>query len=153
MLELEASNLEENQETPKQNKYRKATRSLSPTTGSVSEPELPFKSPHTLLNASQSRRKTKKTYAEAVSGSGSDSEDEAEVKMRKKAVQQQGNQERRGGVASVEIVPSVPVRSSARSDDLRAYCSTLGKLTGRPWPLWKSSVPKLVYTSLSYLDD
>lgn len=86
---VEASDLEENQETPKPNKYRlkedSETLNLADD-ASVSEPELPFKSPHTLLNASQSRRTTKKTYAEAVSGSGS--EDEVEVKIRKKAVQQ-----------------------------------------------------------------
>ena len=79
------------EQTPKQNEYRwkEDTHSLADFIPSdVSEPELPFKSPHTLLNASQSRRMTPKTYAEAVSG-GSGSEDEAELKMRKKAVQQE----------------------------------------------------------------
>ena len=92
---LDVSDLVENQETPKPNKNRltEDTRSLadfSRDDESVSEPDLPFKSPHTLLNASQSRRMTKKTYAQAVSGG---SEDEAEIKMRKK-VAQQGSQER-----------------------------------------------------------
>ena len=100
-----ASDLEDNQETPKSKKYRwKDTRSLA---NDVSEPELPFKSPHTLLNASQSRRTTKKTYAEAVSGG---SEDEAEVKMWKKAAQYE-NQERDKDA----VVTKAPmVRSSAR---------------------------------------
>lgn len=87
-----ASDLEvasDQEETPKPNKCRvkEDTSDLTDfqvSADGVSEPELPFKSPHTLLNASQSRRTTKKTYSEAVS-----SEDEAEVKMRKKAVQQE----------------------------------------------------------------
>lgn len=87
------------EQTPKQNKYRwkEDTRSLADfTPNDLSEPELPFKSPHTLLNASQSRRMTKKTYAEVVSG-GSGSEDETELKMRKKAVQQESQGRHEGG--------------------------------------------------------
>ena len=105
----------ENQETPKPNRYQsKDTRSPAGfSTDDVREPKLPFKSPLTLVNASQSRRTTKKTYAEVVSGSGS--EDEAEVEMRKKAVQRQEIQERR----EVVKIPVTMVRSSARSDDLQ----------------------------------
>lgn len=122
---VEVSDFEGDQETPKPKKYRleEDTSSLTDISiddASVSEPEVPFKSPRTLLNASQSRRTTKKTYAEAVSGSGS--EDEAEVKMRKKAAQQ-GSQEKHKRV--VDIAPMV--RSSARSNDLHADCSTLGR--------------------------
>lgn len=99
-----ATDLEDDQEqTPKQNKYRwkEDTRSLADfSTDNVSEPELPFKSPHTLLNASQSRHMTKKTYAEVVS-EGSGSEDEAEVKMRNKAVQ--GQEKHKGVVGNVRV--------------------------------------------------
>jgi hypothetical protein len=104
-----ASDFEDNQETPKPNTYRRKEDTSSLTDFSaddVSAPEAPFKSPHTLLNASQSRRTTKKTYAEAVS-EGSGSEDEAEVKLRKKA-EQQKSRERHEGV--VEKVPMVTVR-------------------------------------------
>ena len=107
-----ASDLDGGQEeTPKPNKYRRKgdSRSLAnfSADGDVSEPELPFKSPRTLLNASQARRTTKKTYAEAVSG-GSESESEAEVRMRKKAAQQ----ERHEGV--VERSSESAVRNSTR---------------------------------------
>ena len=87
-----ASDLDDNQEeteTPKPNKYQRNEdiAQADSFTGDVSKPEQQFKSPHTLLNASQSRRTTTKTYAQAVY-EGSGSEDEAEVKMRKKAIQQ-----------------------------------------------------------------
>ena len=93
-----ATDLEDDQEeTLKQNKCRwEDTHGLADfSADNVSEPELPFKSPHTLLNVSQSRRMTKKT-AEAVSGE-SGSEDEVEVKMSKKAIQQE-SQKREGVV-------------------------------------------------------
>jgi hypothetical protein len=97
--------LEDNQEeTPKPNKYRRKEEDKSPLTD-VSEPEVPFKSPRTLQNASQSRRTTKKTYAEAVSG-GSGSEDEVEVKMRKKAVQQESHKRHEGVVEKAAMVRS-----------------------------------------------
>jgi hypothetical protein len=114
------SDLEDDQEeTPKPNKHPwkedHASSSLTDVSADdVSEPELPFKSPRTVLNASQSRRMTKKTYAEAVSGE-SGSEDEAEVKMRKKVVQQQ-SQER-------HIEKGSTVRLDD-SDDLCVDCST-----------------------------
>ena len=102
-----ATDLEDDQEeTPKQNKCRwEDTHGLADfSADNVSEPELPFKSPHTLLNASQSRRTTKKTYAEAVSGE-SGSEDEVEVKMSKKAIQQE-SQKREGVVLKKALVSS-----------------------------------------------
>ena len=95
-----ASDLDDNQEeteTPKPNKYQRNEdiAQADSFTGDVSEPEQQFKSPHTLLHASQSRRRTTtKTYAQAVY-EGSGSEDEAEVKMQKKAVEQK---ERKGVV-------------------------------------------------------
>ena len=107
--------MEDNQETPKTNKYRWKEKSRSfgnfSADGDVSEPELPFKSPHTLLNASLSRRTTKKTYAEAVSG-GSGSEDEAEVRMRKKAAQQE-----RHDSEGIVVEKASTVRSSIDDSD------------------------------------
>ena len=100
-----ATNLEDDQEeTLKQNKCQwEDTHGLADfSADNVSEPELPFKSPHTLLNASQSRRTTKKTYAEAVSGE-SGSEYEVEVKMLKKAIQQE-SQKREGVVLKKALV-------------------------------------------------
>jgi hypothetical protein len=121
-----ASDLEDDQETPKPNKYqwKEDTRSIADSfTGDVSEPEHQFKSPHTLLHASQSRRTTKKTYAEAVY-EGSGSEDEAEVKMRKKAAQQK-SQERHKGV----VEKAAPMVRSYRTRMIFVLIvSTLGNL-------------------------
>lgn len=99
-----ATDSEDNLETPRQKKSRENTYSPSDIPAdNVSEPEIPFRSPHILLNASQSRRTTKKTYAEAVSG-GSGSEDEVEVKMRsimrKKALQQESREKHNGVVVT-----------------------------------------------------
>ena len=102
-----ATDLEDDQEeTLKQNKcWWEDTYGLADfSADNVSEPELSFKSPHTLLNASQSHRTTKKTYAEAISGE-SGSEDEVEVKMSKKAIQQE-SQKREGVVLKKALVSS-----------------------------------------------
>jgi hypothetical protein len=120
-----ASDLEDVQETPKPNKYRggEDTRSIADSsTGDVSEPEHQFKSPHTLLSASQSRHMTKKTYAQAVYEGSSGSEDEAEIKMRKKAVQQK-SQER----VVEKAVPAV-VRTYMTQMIFVLIMSTLGNL-------------------------
>ena len=81
---LEINDLED-KKTPTRNQRKEDTSDLSTD---VSEPNSPFKSPQTLRKASHphhTAKKTKKTYAEVVSGSGS--EEETETEMRKEGEQ------------------------------------------------------------------